>query len=179
VLAAWIVLLTGIFAAFDSNYLRAFQNITISILIFGVWYGLRRFSKKYQQAQNNKISYLKWSLLIVFVASIVVIKTTMFPADLRQLSRQREAVFEHIQPAFLQYKQQYHKFPKLPEALVPEFLKNLPAVLNNKNFDKAAYQVKYWRSADGLNAKYIYRDCLGPDCRASFNLLTGEKWHDK
>jgi len=101
VLAAWIVLLTGIFAAYDSNYLRAFQNTAISILIFGVWYGLRRFSKKYQKAQNNK------------------------------------------------------------------------------NFDRIAYQVKYWRSADALNAKYIYRDCLGPDCRATFNLLTGEKWHDK
>jgi len=178
-LFALLFLLAAIFPLFENNYFLALQQVGLSSILFFLWYAIRHSTRKYGKLQKSTYSVTKCVFITLFIVAIITMKCTLFPSDLINLAQQREMALKQIQPAFKRYKQHYQYLPNQPEDLIPEFLAEIPESLNNKNYKKRVYQVRYELSKNKLEAWYYYRDCLGPDCAMSFNLISGEIWHDK
>lgn len=176
-----LLLLVGTgFAIYEANYPVAAKNVGLSILFLGMFFLVRKGIQLWSAEPIIVMGTFQWVFILFFISLVTWLKTSWFPSDLTLLTREREKVFPEVRQAFLKYYSEQKKFPVQIKNIQPQYINPFPNVLDNSNYPHRGYQIRYYASKDQQQAQAFisYFRCLAPDCRASFNLLTGETWYD-
>ncbi|MDQ7089648.1 MAG: hypothetical protein Q9M50_03265 [Methylococcales bacterium] len=109
------------------------------------------------KAETGRLIQNILALVIVFVifSSPVAYFFLVIDKDIRELNQQRRFAFKKIRPAFLNYKTDHFRFPRYLEALVPDYLLEIPDVLiTPKKTNHGILKINY--QGDENTAKFTF-----------------------
>jgi hypothetical protein len=89
--------------------------------------------------------------------------------DLTELSKARRAALTELRPIILRYRADTGSFPKTLEALVPQYVPQIPAVLLNVPDVEPAKRIRYEPTDD--NVRFSYHVIRGPDSTEVFDVV--------
>ncbi len=112
----------------------------------------------------------------IIVLFFVLFINYFFPSDLRKLNKEREVAFLEVRPHLIKFRNEKGCFPKTLAALVPNYIKEIPHVLQRDNYE-GAYKI-YYEVVDN-DAYFTYHTSKGPDSRAEYHIDSGKFVYDQ
>jgi hypothetical protein len=88
--------------------------------------------------------------------------------DIKTLTESRHAALKELRPVLLRYKEDTGKFPSKLEALSPQYLPQIPAVLKEQAETEAVKRIRY--ESNGETAQFTYHVIRGPDSTEVFDV---------
>lgn len=105
-------------------------------------------------------------LLIFGLAPVLLVYVN---ADMRRFALRRDAAFRQIRPALMRYIADHDKAPRSLNRLVPDYISEIPDVLESREGLFSLSQVRY--AAMGKNARFYYRTSWRPDSKTYYDIL--------
>jgi len=116
---------------------------------------------------------VKKALWIVISIALIVFGGSLYVQwsnkDITELSKARRVALTELRPVILRYKADTGSFPKTLEALVPQYLPQIPAVLLNVPDVEPAKHIRYESMDD--NVRFSYHVIRGPDSTEVFDVV--------
>lgn len=119
--------------------------------------------------------------LVKLVSALLLLVSLGIPMvlsdkGLSELTRQRMQIMADLKPVFIAYHADNGHFPEKLEDLVPNYIDFIPEVLINDGQNDPYKKIEY--SALSGGPKFYFHTVRGPDSSASYDISTGESWHD-
>jgi len=99
-----------------------------------------------------------------------------FPSDLTDLKKERKIAVQEIRPHLIKFKKDKDCFPKFLAELVPNYIKEIPLVLQQGDYE-GAYKISYGTTGD--DAYFSFHASKGPDSRITYHVDSGKFVYDQ
>jgi len=94
-----------------------------------------------------------------------------------ELTKKRIQIIKALEPVFVKYLDEKGHYPKTLQDLIPYYMQVIPNELINDGIDEPYKKISY--TLEKGQPIFCFRTHRGPDSAASFNVVTGEYWHDE
>ncbi|MCI5119031.1 MAG: hypothetical protein D3913_14035, partial [Candidatus Electrothrix sp. LOE1_4_5] len=120
--------------------------------------------------------------LVILVTALLFLPVTysallLSNRGMRELTAQRTQVLRKLRPVFLEYAEDNKRFPENLDQMVPNYLKEIPAVLLNDNRKDSYKRIAY--SGEKETGTFSYHSMRGPDSSISYDIAKDEFTRDQ
>ena len=118
-------------------------------------------------------------ILVTALLFLPVIYSTLLLSNrgMRELTAQRTQVLRELRPVFLEYAEDNKRFPENLDQMVPNYLKEIPAVLVNDKRKDSYKRIAY--SGEKETGLFSYHSIRGPDSGVVYDIAKDKFIHDQ